>query len=124
MSARPTHSRRYGTTLPESRWFRPPATTSRCASASCITPCSSRPRASNNDMAQEHAVEVLLRPAVELYTMAVCALGTTLCLAAPWSLALTPRFGLVSAFAFGALGFRRWRQAHVILRYRRHIRRL
>jgi conjugative coupling factor TraD (TOL family) len=75
-------------------------------------------------MAQEHAVEVLLRPAVELYTVAVCALGATLCLAAPWSLALTPRFGLVSALAFGALGFRRWRQACVILRYRRHIRRL
>ncbi|KVW44713.1 type IV conjugative transfer system coupling protein TraD [Burkholderia ubonensis] len=75
-------------------------------------------------MAQEHAVEVLLRPAVELYTVAVCALGATLCLAAPWSLALTPRFGLVSAFAFGALGYRRWRQARVILRYRRHIRRL
>ncbi|CAJ9218980.1 conjugative coupling factor TraD, PFGI-1 class [Burkholderia pseudomallei] len=75
-------------------------------------------------MAQDHAIEVLLRPAVELYTVAVCALGTTLCLAAPWSLALTPRFGLVSAFAFGALGYRRWRQARVILRYRRHIRRL
>ncbi|CAJ2753642.1 conjugal transfer protein, TraD [Burkholderia pseudomallei] len=75
-------------------------------------------------MAQEHAVEVLLRPAVELYTVAVCALGATLCLAAPWSLALTPRFGLVSAFAFGALGYRRWQQARVILRYRRHIRRL
>ncbi|CAJ4803128.1 conjugative coupling factor TraD, PFGI-1 class [Burkholderia pseudomallei] len=75
-------------------------------------------------MAQEHAVEVLLRPAVELYTVAVCALGVALCLAAPWSLALTPRFGLVSAFAFGALGYRRWRQARVILRYRQHIRRL
>lgn len=75
-------------------------------------------------MAQEHAIEVLLRPAVEFYTVAVCALGVVLCLAAPWSLALTPRFGLVSAFAFGALGYRRWRQARVILRYRCHIRRL
>ncbi|MWA29802.1 type IV conjugative transfer system coupling protein TraD [Burkholderia pseudomallei] len=75
-------------------------------------------------MVQEHAVEVLLRPAVELYTVAVCALGVALCLAAPWLLALTPRFGLVSAFAFGALGYRRWRQARVILRYRQHIRRL
>ncbi|CAJ8089600.1 conjugative coupling factor TraD, PFGI-1 class [Burkholderia pseudomallei] len=75
-------------------------------------------------MAQEHAVEVLLRPAVELYTVAVCMLGTVLCLWAPWSLALTPRFGAVSALAFLALGYRRWRQARIVLRYRRHIRRL
>ncbi|CAJ3177888.1 conjugative coupling factor TraD, PFGI-1 class [Burkholderia pseudomallei] len=75
-------------------------------------------------MAQEHAVEVLLRPAVELYTVAVCTLGAVLCLWAPWSLALTPRFGVVSALAFLALGYRRWRQARIVLRYRRHIRRL
>ena len=37
-------------------------------------------------MAQPHSVEVLLRPAVELYTVAVCLGAAVLCLAAPWSL--------------------------------------
>ncbi|MCF5123241.1 hypothetical protein GIW53_06270, partial [Pseudomonas lactis] len=41
-------------------------------------------------MAQPHAVEVLLRSAVELYTVAVCAAAALLCLVAPWSLALNP----------------------------------
>ena len=44
-------------------------------------------------MAQPHSVEVLLRPAVELYTVAVCLGAAVLCLAAPWSLALSPLVG-------------------------------
>ena len=50
-------------------------------------------------MAQSQAVEVLLRPAVELYTVAVCAGAAFLCLVAPWSLALSPLLGLGSALA-------------------------
>ncbi len=34
-------------------------------------------------MAQPHAVEVLLRPAVELYTVAVCAGAALVCMVAP-----------------------------------------
>jgi len=75
-------------------------------------------------VAQAHAVEVLLRPAVELYTVVVCALAATLCIAAPWSLALNPVMGLVSAAAFVTLGAVRLRQAWAVLRYRRSIRRL
>ncbi|HEP8940031.1 TPA: type IV conjugative transfer system coupling protein TraD [Pseudomonas aeruginosa] len=75
-------------------------------------------------MAQSHAIEVLLRPAVELYTVAVCAASALLCLAAPWSLALSPTIGLGSALAFLAFGAIRLRDAWVILRYRRNIRRL
>ncbi|CAB3647886.1 type IV conjugative transfer system coupling protein TraD [Achromobacter pestifer] len=75
-------------------------------------------------MAQPHAVEVLLRPAVELYTVAVCAGAVLVCLAAPWSLALSPRLGLGSASAFVLFGAIRLRQAVTILRYRRNIRRL
>ena len=75
-------------------------------------------------MAQPHAVEVLLRPAVELYTVAVCAGAALLSLAAPWSLALSPALGLGSALAFLAFGAIRFRDAWVILRYRRNIRRL
>ncbi|WP_313054334.1 type IV conjugative transfer system coupling protein TraD [Pseudomonas lopnurensis] len=75
-------------------------------------------------MAQPHAIEVLLRPAVELYTVAVCAASALLCVAAPWSLALSPTIGLGGALAFLAFGAIRLRDAWVILRYRRTIRRL
>ncbi|WP_233948370.1 type IV conjugative transfer system coupling protein TraD [Pectobacterium versatile] len=75
-------------------------------------------------MAQTQPVEVLLRPPVELYTVAVCAGAALLCVAAPWSLALSPEIGIGSALAFGFFGVLRWRDAQVILRYRRNIRRL
>ncbi|KMK81830.1 type IV conjugative transfer system coupling protein TraD [Pectobacterium brasiliense] len=75
-------------------------------------------------MAQTQPVEVLLRAPVELYTVAVCAGAALLCVAAPWSLALSPDIGIVSALAFGIFGTLRWHDALVILRYRRNIRRL
>ncbi|MCL6332059.1 type IV conjugative transfer system coupling protein TraD [Pectobacterium carotovorum subsp. carotovorum] len=75
-------------------------------------------------MAQTQPVEVLLRPPVELYTVAVCAGAALLCVAAPWSLALSPDIGVGSALAFGIFGVLRWRDAQVILRYRCNIRRL
>ncbi|MBK1492697.1 type IV conjugative transfer system coupling protein TraD [Pseudomonas aeruginosa] len=75
-------------------------------------------------MAQAYTVEVLLRPAVELYTVLVCACAAFLCLFAPWSLALNPALGLGGAAAFLAFGTLRLCQAWVILRYRRNIRRL
>lgn len=75
-------------------------------------------------MAARHAIEVLLRPAVELYTVAVCVLAAILCLWAPWSLALNPIMGLGSALAFGTLGAVRGCEAWTVLRYRRTIRRL
>ena len=74
-------------------------------------------------MAQPHAVEVLLRPAVELYTVAVCT-GAAILSVAPWSLALNPLLGLGSALAFLTFGAIRLRDAWAILRYRRNIRRL
>ena len=75
-------------------------------------------------MAQPHKVEVLLRPPVELYTVAVCAGSALVCVAAPWALALNPALGLGSALAFLAFGAMRMRDAWRILRYRRNIRRL
>lgn len=75
-------------------------------------------------MAQTQPVEVLLRPAVELYTVAVCAGAAILCVVAPWSLALNPSLGVGSALSFSVFGAIRFRQAQAILRYRRNIRRL
>ena len=75
-------------------------------------------------MANPHSVEVLLRPAVELYTVAVCAGAALVCVVAPWSLALSPVLGLGSSTAFLTFGAIRLRDALSILRYRRNIRRL
>ncbi|MGO3130323.1 MAG: type IV conjugative transfer system coupling protein TraD [Alcaligenes sp.] len=75
-------------------------------------------------MAQTQPVEVLLRPAVELYTVAVCAGAAILCVVAPWAFALNPSLGIGSALAFSVFGAIRFRQAQAILRYRRNIRRL
>lgn len=75
-------------------------------------------------MATDYAIDSLLRPAVELYTVAVCAAGAFLCIFAPWAFALTPLFGAVSAAGFLVLGVTRLKQASRVLRYRRNIRRL
>ena len=75
-------------------------------------------------MAQTQPVEVLLRPAVELYTAAVCAGAAFLSVVAPWALALNPVLGIGSALAFSLFGSIRLNQALGILRYRRNIRRL
>lgn len=75
-------------------------------------------------MSQGHAIEVLLRPAVELYSVVVCFGAAFLCLFAPWSLALNPSLGFAAALAFLVLGCIRLQQARVILRYRRQLRRL
>ena len=75
-------------------------------------------------MANTYTIETLLRPAVELYTAVVCFTAAALCVFAPWTLALTPLFGLVAALGFLALGSVRLKQALLVLRYRRNIRRL
>lgn len=75
-------------------------------------------------MAQDHVIEALLRPAVELYTVGVCLIGACLSISAPWALALSPLFGLAAALFFLSFGWIRLRQALVVLRYRRNIRRL
>ncbi|WP_055129585.1 type IV conjugative transfer system coupling protein TraD [Pseudomonas mediterranea] len=75
-------------------------------------------------MTQSHAVETLLRPAVELYSVAACGSAAILCLAAPWSLALTPTLGAGAACICAVLGAIRLRQACIVLRYRRQMRRL
>lgn len=75
-------------------------------------------------MAQDHAVETLLRPAVELYSVAACSSAAALSLTAPWSLALTPSIGIGGACCCAALAAIRLKQASVVLRYRRKMRRL
>jgi conjugative coupling factor TraD (TOL family) len=69
-------------------------------------------------------VEVLLRPAVELYSVVICLAAAFLCVAAPWAMALNPIIGVICALLFLILAVVRAAQAHTILRYRRNIRRL
>ena len=75
-------------------------------------------------MAQPHAVEVMLRPAVELYSVGVSVGAAALCLFAPWSLALSPLLGLGAALGFLTFAVIRFHDARAILRYRRNIRRI
>ncbi|WP_061289975.1 type IV conjugative transfer system coupling protein TraD [Azotobacter vinelandii] len=75
-------------------------------------------------MNQNHPLESLLRPAVELQTTWVCLACAVLCIWAPWSIALAPSVGIGTALGFVAFGAWRARQAWIILRYRRHMRRL
>lgn len=70
-------------------------------------------------MTHAQAIEVLLRPAVELYTVVVCTLAAGVCLTAPWTLALSPELGLGAATGFVVFGTIRFRQALTVLRYRR-----
>ncbi len=51
-------------------------------------------------MATSYTIESLLRPAVELYTVCVCAAAALLCIFAPWAVALTPLFGMVAGTGF------------------------
>lgn len=75
-------------------------------------------------MAQDQSIEVLLRPAVELYSVAACLCAAFLCLAAPWAVALSPTFGIAAAALFLLFAAIRLKDAWIILRYRRNIRRL
>lgn len=75
-------------------------------------------------MVHTYSVEVLLRPAVELYTAFTSVVAAVLCIAAPWSVALSPPIGIAAAVAFLALASVRFGQGMRILRYRRNIRRL
>ncbi|MDH2431021.1 DUF2976 domain-containing protein [Pokkaliibacter sp. MBI-7] len=70
-------------------------------------------------MTDKHVIESLLRPAVELNTVAVAVSAAFVSATAPWSLALTPSVGYGVACGFGVLAWVRWNEASVVLRYRR-----
>lgn len=75
-------------------------------------------------MSADSANEVLLRPAVELYSVVTAFACSMLCLFAPWTVALSWQIGLVTASGFLLFAAIRLRDAYVVLRYLRHIRRL
>lgn len=75
-------------------------------------------------MVKDSANEVLLRPAVELYSVAACLLAAYLCFFAPWALALSWHIGLITGGGFLLFALMRGHDAWIVLRYRRNIRRL
>ncbi|WP_111748818.1 type IV conjugative transfer system coupling protein TraD [Salinisphaera orenii] len=75
-------------------------------------------------MAGNHPIEALLRPPVELYTTGVCAACSAICVSAPWAIALAPRVSWGMAAAFAGFGAYRLRDAWIVMRYRRQMKRL
>lgn len=75
-------------------------------------------------MSNRHVIEALLRPAVELYSVATGLAAGTVCLIAPWSVMLAPSVSYPLAGGFLLFAGIRARQGMTILRYRRNIRRL
>ncbi|MFC1040798.1 type IV conjugative transfer system coupling protein TraD [Pasteurella multocida] len=75
-------------------------------------------------MSNQYLVESLLRPPVEFYTAVTSASAATLCVVAPWTLALNPSVGYGLGATFGALAFIRAKQGWQIVRYHRNLKRL
>ncbi|MGY6275070.1 type IV conjugative transfer system coupling protein TraD [Methylomonas sp. MgM2] len=75
-------------------------------------------------MKSQYPIEALLRPPVELWS-AGCAFACALmaCLA-PWAIMMTPSVGYATAVLLALLGCIRTRQALLVLRYQRNMRKL
>ena len=69
----------------------------------------------------EHAMESLLRPAVELYTVGICAGAGALCLHSPWAVALSPEVGAGMALAYTAFGLKRLNEARIVPPVTQHL---
>ncbi|MCT6866491.1 MAG: type IV conjugative transfer system coupling protein TraD [Gilliamella apicola] len=75
-------------------------------------------------MSNEHEIEVLFRPASELYSATTSLVCGVTCMIAPWSVALSSSVNVGVASAFFAFSVYRGKQGLLILRYRRNIKRL
>ncbi|MDX1252274.1 MAG: type IV conjugative transfer system coupling protein TraD [Gammaproteobacteria bacterium] len=75
-------------------------------------------------MTAKHAIEVLLRPTVEQWSVLTAASAAVLCAAAPRAFMMTPGVAYVSAALFGALAAYRFQQVRSLRRYQRNLRRL
>lgn len=75
-------------------------------------------------MSNKHVIESVLRPAVELNSAIAAAVSGGLCIAAPWSLALSNDVGIGMATGFAVFSIIRAQQGFRILAIRRNIRRL
>lgn len=73
-------------------------------------------------MSDKYAVEVLLRPPVELYSASVAGIAAVLALKAPHLFLMPPAVAYAAAACFGLLALTRARQGLRILRYQRNLR--
>jgi conjugative coupling factor TraD (TOL family) len=71
-----------------------------------------------------YAIDALLRPPVELWSVMVALAVAMVAAAAPWALMMPP--GIAHAVTFSLLGFAAWRtrQAWRVLRYQRRLKRM
>lgn len=75
-------------------------------------------------MNQDHAMEALLRPPVELWTGAAAIAGAAVAIAAPWALLMTPVMGYATALLLLAFATVRCRQGYRVWRYQRRMKRM
>jgi conjugative coupling factor TraD (TOL family) len=74
-------------------------------------------------VSDKYAVEVLLRPPVELYSAAVAGIAAVLCLKAPHIFLMPPAVAYASAACFALLALIRAKQGFRIIAYQRKLRR-
>lgn len=73
-------------------------------------------------MRQKHAVEVLLRPKVEVWSATMSATGAIMAAYAPWSLMMTPEVAYGTAVVLGYNAYRNFRSYQLINRYQNGLR--
>ena len=74
-------------------------------------------------MTAKYEVEVLLRPAVEIYSALIAAVTIAIALLAPTTLMMTPSIAYMAAALLSVLALYRARQAWYIFKYHRNIKR-
>ena len=72
----------------------------------------------------QHPIEALLRPPVELWSMAVAFATAVIAVLAPWALMMPPGIAYGAGAALTMLGLVRGRQAWRVIRYQRNMRKL
>lgn len=75
-------------------------------------------------MNQDHPIEALLRPPIEIWSAIVSGSACLICLIAPWSMMMPPSIGFAAALGFAVLAIWRARQAYAVMDYQRNLRRL
>ncbi|MEA1890174.1 MAG: conjugative coupling factor TraD, PFGI-1 class, partial [Pseudomonadota bacterium] len=71
-----------------------------------------------------HPIEALLRPPVELWSMAVAFAAAAIAILAPWALMMPPGIAYAAGTVLVILGLVRGRQAWRVIRYQRNMRKL
>ena len=75
-------------------------------------------------MKQKHAIEVLLRPKVEIWSATMSSVGVVMAVTAPWSLMMTPQVAYGVAIALGLNAYRNFDTFFKLNKYQKGLRQL